>query len=487
MLSRDRHNTNGGPIRNYDRFLNSISSKRTLSAIRRVWSIQNKAGPAMIGLGTGTPNPTIFPFKTMTIDTGDGVTFKLEGEEMSTALGYTATVGFPPLIDWLTHFQKNIHNPPFAKEQPELFELITVPGSEDGQCKIFEMMLEPGDPVLINEPAYPGALSALRPLGAELLAVQMDQDGVIPEKLEELLLEYGSVVENGSLRVDDHDVAQYQGLNSIDHSVPRDQEPHSKSQVSNSKNPSGRMGQKRPKLFVIQPNHVNPSGISTTLERRKQIYALACQYDLILVEDDPYYFLTFNSDHRPPPSLQSMDTEGRVLRLDSFSKVLSAGIRVGTVSGPKPLVDGVMMHVACSSLHASTLSQAILYRFFTEYGHDGYLKHCESVAEFYQNRCEAMLQAAGRHLTGLATWNRPSGGMFLWIKVIGVKDTRKMLEEQAMEKLVMLAPGCYFMREEEPVTPYLRASFSWASEESMNEGFKRLAEMIKVEQGKQLN
>lgn len=237
---------------------------------------------------------------------------------------------------------------------------------------------------------------------------------------------------------------------------------------------------RRPKIFVIQPNHTNPTGSSTTLKRRQEIYRLACKYDLLLVEDDPYYFLTF-SHQAELPSLQSLDTEGRVLRLDSFSKVLSAGMRVGYLSGPRPLVDRVMMHVACSSLHASTFSQAIIHRFLTERGADGYRSHCRSVAEFYEKRCCAMVKAAEKHLGGLAEWNKPSGGMFLWIKLLGVRDSRKMMEGKALEKMVMLAPGCYFMCDESKPTPYLRASFSWASEEEMDEGFRRLADMIKEE------
>jgi kynurenine/2-aminoadipate aminotransferase len=392
----------------------------------------------MISLGTGTPNPSCFPFESVTIRTKDGHTLDIRDQELSTALGYTDSPGLPCLIDWLLAFQKRLHDPPYARDQPHLNQLIVVPGSEDGQCKILEMILEPGDPVLISEPAYPGALSALRPLGVQFLPVEMDKDGVRAESLEKFLREYS--------------------------------------------HPS--KIQKRPKIFIVQPNHCNPTSVLTGLERRKQIYRLACQYDILLIEDDPYYFLTFGNLGSLPPSFLSMDTEGRVLRLDSFSKVVSGGLRVGTLSGPRPLVERVMMHVACSSLHASTFSQMMVFRFLNEFGQDGFLKHAKSVAEFYENQCHTMLKAAERHLTGIAEWNRPSGGMFLWIRLLEVKDTRRMIVEKGLEKMVMLTPGCYFMCDESKETSYLRASFSWASEEQMNEGFRRLAEMIKEEKNR---
>jgi kynurenine/2-aminoadipate aminotransferase len=422
----------------YQRFLNSISINRTLSPLRQIWGIQHRAGPAMISLGTGTPNPLCFPYESVTIKTKDGRTFTLKDQELNTALGYTDSHGLPCLIDWLTEFQKLIHDPPYARQQSNLNQLIIVPGSEDGQCKILEMILEKGDPILITEPAYPGVLSALRPLGVKFLPIAMDHHGADPESLQKILNRYCQLEKSD---------------------------------------------RNRPKVLVIQPNHCNPSGVSTILERRKEIYRLACEYDLLIVEDDPYYFLTFENQN-PPPSFLSMDTEGRVLRLDSFSKVVSAGLRVGTLSGPRPLVEKVMMHIASSSLHASTFSQTMLFDLLSSYGQQGFLKHARSVAEFYENRCRSMLKAAERHLVGLAEWNRPSGGMFLWMNVFGVEDTKRMIMENGLKKMVILSPGSFFMCDDTKTTSYLRGSFSWASEEEMDEGFRRLAEMINEEKSR---
>lgn len=115
---------------------------------------------------------------------------------------------------------------------------------------------------------------------------------------------------------------------------------------------------KMPKMIYINATGANPNGATLPLERKKEIYKIACQYNLLIFEDDPYYFMHFDGD--APKSFLSMDTEMRVMRFDSFSKVLSAGLRVGWLTGPKPLVACVELHVQSSYLHSSALSQVIL-------------------------------------------------------------------------------------------------------------------------------
>jgi len=420
----------------YDRFLNSISSRRTYSPLRRLWALQDQAGPLSITLGSGVPNPASFPIQSVIINTTDGKSITFRGQELHMALNYTDTLGFPPLLKWLLAFQKRMHDPPYARENPALNKIIVVPGSQDGLCKTFEMLIELGDPILLAEPAYSCALAILRPMEVKFLAIQADQNGTNPESMRRILEEQKE------------------------------------------------KGKKMPKVLLIQPNHCNPTGLSTTLERRLEIYQLACQYDLLIVEDDPYYFLTFNTSDGesriPPASFLSLDTEGRVLRLESFSKILAPGLRIGTVSGPRALIDRIEMHLDCSSMQASGFNQAIVFRLLNEYGQEGFLKRGESVAKFYENRCNTMLRAAERHLTGVVEWKNPSGGMFLWLKMLTVNDTRKLVTgDLVLKKMVRLTPGNIFMCDDSKPTPFVRASFSWAKEEEMVEGFRRLAEVIK--------
>ena len=100
-----------------------------------------------------------------------------------------------------------------------------------------------------------------------------------------------------------------------------------------------------PKFLYINPTGANPTGTVLPLERRREIYHLCCEYNLLLLEDDPYYYLQFEEKELRPPSFLSMDTEARVVRFDSFSKILSSGIRLGFVTGPKPIIDRIVLHM----------------------------------------------------------------------------------------------------------------------------------------------
>ena len=119
--------------------------------------------------------------------------------------------------------------------------------------------------------------------------------------------------------------------------------------------------------MYINPTGANPTGTILPLDRRQKIYQIACEYDLLIMEDDPYYYLQFTNGNRIP-SFYSMDTEGRVLRFDSFSKILSSGLRLGFVTGPKPLIERIMLHMQVSSMHTTSLSQFIALDLLNEWG-----------------------------------------------------------------------------------------------------------------------
>ena len=172
-------------------------------------------------------------------------------------------------------------------------------------------------------------------------------------------------------------------------------------------------------------------------------------------------------------SLFSMDVEGRVLRTDSFSKILSAGIRVGFVSGPSPLIDRISLHNQASIMHTSGLSQLAVLTVLKHWnvGESGSTEssekweaHLARVCAFYSSQCDAFMAAADRHLVDpagkpLAEYARPSAGMFVWIKLLGVADTTALIMQKAVEKKVLLVPGSAFFPGNPP-TSYVRAAFS---------------------------
>ncbi|XP_042727436.1 kynurenine/alpha-aminoadipate aminotransferase, mitochondrial [Lagopus leucura] len=421
---------------NYSRFLTSVSAARKASPIRVLTELMQKSPPSLISLAGGAPNPAVFPFKKATIATGHGNAVEIGEDLMKRALQYSASAGIPELLSWLKNFQRNLHNPPTANYSPEggQMEVCVTTGSQEGLCKVFEMLINPGDSILLDAPTYSGTLAALRPLGCNIINVPSDQHGIIPKALKEIL----SAWNPGDIK---------------NHSCPL------------------------PKFLYTIPNGCNPTGNSLTADRKKEIYQLARKYDFLIIEDDPYYFLQFEKPWAP--SFLSMDVDGRVIRTDSFSKVLSSGLRVGFLTGPKPLIDRVILHIQVSTMHTSTFTQMIISQLLQQWGEKGFLEHTDRVVEFYRTQRDAMLIAADKWLKGLAEWHSPAAGMFLWIKIKGVSDTQQLIMEKALQKEVLLVPGGVFSIDSSEPSPYVRASFSLPSPAQMDLAFQRLADLIK--------
>uniref|UniRef100_A0A8B9G7H9 Aminoadipate aminotransferase n=1 Tax=Amazona collaria TaxID=241587 RepID=A0A8B9G7H9_9PSIT len=371
--------------------------------------LMEKSPPSLISLAGGAPNPDLFPFKKATLAIGYGSTIEIGEELMKRALQYSASAGVPELLSWLKNFQRNLHNPPTANYSPEQgqMELCVTSGSQEGLGKVFEMLINPGDNILLDAPAYSGTLAALRPLGCNIINVPSDQHGIIPNALKEILSTWS---------------------------------PDDSSHL--------------PKFLYTVPNGCNPTGNSLTAERKKEIYQLARKYDFLIIEDDPYYFVQFEKPWAP--TFLSMDVDGRVIRTDSFSKILSSGLRVGFLTGPKPLIDRVILHMQVSTMHTSTFTQA-------------------STEPFFPNSFVFSLSLS----PDLAEWYPPAAGMFLWIKIKGISDTQQLIMEKALQKEVLLVPGGAFNINSSEPSSYVRASYSLSSPAQMDLAFKRLADLIK--------
>ncbi|KAM5264708.1 kynurenine/alpha-aminoadipate aminotransferase, mitochondrial [Ctenodactylus gundi] len=421
---------------NYARFLTATSAARKPSAIRALADVVIKAPKSFISLAPGFPNPHTFPFKSAVITLENGSTIQFEEEIMRRALQYSATYGIPDLVSWLKQLQIKLHDPPNIHYPPSKgqMDLCVTSGSQDGLCKAFEMMINPGDNILLNEPVYSGTLQALKPLGCNIINVPSDEFGIIPNSLKEIL---------------------------------------SKWKPEDSKDPT----KNTPKFLYTVPNGNNPTGYSLTSDRKQEIYKLARKYDFLIIEDDPYYFLQFNKPWAP--TFLSMDTDGRVIRADSFSKILSSGLRVGFITGPQPLIERIALHIQISSLHTCTFSQFMVLQLLQQWGEEGFLAHIDRVIDFYRKQRDAMLAAADKWLSDLAEWHVPMAGMFLWIKIKGISNVLQLIEEKAIKKEILMVPGNAFYVDTSVPSPYFRASFSVVSPEQMDAAFQRLAQIIK--------
>ena len=189
----------------------------------------------------------------------------------------------------------------------------------------------------------------------------------------------------------------------------------------------------------------------------------------------------YREDGTQPDSFFSMDEDMRVLRFDSLSKVFSSGLRLGFVTGPVPLVEKVQLDQQASALHACGISQALTSNILDIWGPEGLSQHLDGVRSFYRDRRDICHRLATKYLSDLADWAVPTAGMFIWFTCRGVTDTKKMIETAARDQKVLLVPGQAFRPDGGP-SRAVRASFSTASEDQMEEAFKRLRSVILASQ-----
>ncbi|KAI8978924.1 pyridoxal phosphate-dependent transferase [Pilobolus umbonatus] len=365
---------------------------------------------------------------TLTLKTGEKL--EVDPQLFQRCLSYDLTSGLPQLNQWLVDLQEIEHKPPMKG-----YKVSIGVGSQDVLTKAFEMVIEPGTALLVENPSYTGALSYLKTQPCDLVGVATDEFGLIPEDLDRILSNWPAT------------------------------------------NPNGNKQQEKPKSVYLIPCGGNPTGASATLERKKKVYKICQKHDLLIFEDDPYYYLQFNIPR--VPSYLSLDADGRVLRFDSMSKVLSSGLRIGWVTGPKELVERIDIHTMVTNLQPSGIPQLMAYELLKKWGFKGFFQHVETVSTFYRTKATQFAECLDRRMKGYGEWTVPTGGMFFWIKALGgIKDSYDLIMNTAIPKKNVLAvPGIAFMPAGDQ-TPYIRVSFSNVSYEQMDEGLRRLAEAI---------
>ncbi|XP_045593666.2 kynurenine/alpha-aminoadipate aminotransferase, mitochondrial isoform X2 [Procambarus clarkii] len=426
----------------YTRFLNPVARRYQGSLLRRMYKEERDA----IYMSGGVPNPVAFPLQSASFNLIGGGSITLDPKLITDAQQYGHSNGYDPLVKQLKSLIHRIHSPPCWENT----DLLVTPGGQNGLATFIEMMTCPGDYVIAQNPVYSGVISLFQPYLPKWLTVESDNDGMIPDSLRSALSRW----------------------------KPEDM----------YHNDDG-----LPKLLYITPTGSNPTGTVVSETRRREIYAIACQYNLLILEDDPYYFLNFADDQVAPPSYLSLDTEGRVVRFDSMSKILGPGYRVGYVTGPNFLVDKLLNHQQTSTFHASVLAQVVLSEVLRTWGEEGFLAHGQRTMKFYRAQRDVILKAVEKHLKDLCEWEVPKGGMFLWVKVKGVSDTTEMTLKRALARQVSVMPGSAFMADRTKPCPYIRISFSSATHQELEEGIRRLALVIRdelklqstYEQGKQ--
>lgn len=370
--------------------------------------------PGMISFGGGLPNPESFPGEELRNILDD-----IMKNYVSSALQYGQTNGLPELKEQLAAYLKSDEN---INVDPENILLTT--GSQQALYALPLIFANEGDYVITEAPTYVGMLSSLTASGIRSQSVSMDDNGMITDELEDKLK---SMKSKGIM----------------------------------------------PKFIYTIPTFQNPAGYTMPLDRRKHLLELAQQYNIPVIEDNPYGDLRYSG--KKLPTLKSLDTNDMVTYLGTFSKIMAPGLRTGfTVSQPEVLGEFNKLKQSLD-LTSDSLSQYIAY----EYIRKGIIyKQIPKTIELYRRKRDIMLEALDDEMSD-ATWSRPEGGMFLWVKLNKDMDALKMLKRAINNKIAYVTGSAFYHNNPEMNT--MRLNFTYSSDEDLKEGVKRLAKTIKEE------
>jgi DNA-binding transcriptional MocR family regulator len=300
-------------------------------------------------------------------------------------------------------------------------DVLILQGSQQGLDFAARMLIDPGDVIITEDPTFLGALIAFNPSQPRYATVPMDGEGMQTDRLAEVL----------------------------------------------AANPRARM------IYTV-PDFQNPTGVTLSLARRKALIALANAHDLIVLEDTPYRQIRFSGQNLP--TLKSLDTEGRVIHLGSFSKVLVPGLRIGWAIAAPDLLERMGLLKVAADTQTSTLNMAAASLFLDRYDLDA---HIATLRDAYRSKKEVMLDAIRRHFPQEVTVTDPEGGLFTWASFPEGFDATAFMRDVALpEARVAYVPGATFF----PVTPrpnHARINFSAASEASIRQGIEALGKALK--------
>ena len=329
------------------------------------------------------------------------------------ALQYGITEGYPRLRKQVAERLRA----KFATGTEDDQTVITT-GGQQGIDLTAKVLLNEGDTVICENPSFIGALNAFRSYNAHLVGIDLEPDGMNIELLESAL----------------------------------------------KANPNT-------KLIYIIPTFQNPAGITTSLKKRKAILALAEKYNAVILEDNPYGELRFAGTDIP--TIKSLDKNGRVVYCSSFSKILSAGMRIGFLCGPKELIQKVVVVKQVNDVHTNLFFQILASDFIERYGLDDHIKEIRAL---YKNKCGLMLSELDKHIAGKAAYTRPEGGLFIWLTVKGGNGDE--IAKKAIANKVAVVTGSSFNPIQGGPSDSVRLNYSTPSDEEIIEGVKRLSAVL---------
>ena len=391
-------------------FYSALALKMEASAIREILKLVKN--PEVISLAGGMPDPATFPTEEL-----NEVVKQILAKNSACALQYSSTEGLTELREFILNWLAE------AKEKADLDNIMITSGSQQGLDLVSKVLLNPGDTLIVELPSYLAALNAFRSYGGEMVGIPMDDEGMQIDILEETLTK----LKNDGKRV---------------------------------------------KFIYTISNFQNPAGVTMSLARRKKILEVAKKFEVLILEDNPYDKLRFEGE--PIPSIYSLDNEGCVISLGTFSKILCPGLRLAWILGNKEIIEKLVIMKQATDLCTTVLNQLIAYEYCRQNDID---KNIKSNVEIYRRKRNAMLEALDKYFPVEVTWTKPQGGFFVVATLPEYIDTGEMFKE-AIEENVAYVPGGPFFADGKGQNT-MRLSFCYPSVEDIDEGIKRLGKVIK--------
>jgi 2-aminoadipate transaminase len=381
----------------------------TSSAMRDMMAVT--ARPEVISLATGLPDTTTFPAEDFAM-----LMSRVAVDSSAAALQYGPT-------DGLEDVRKCIVQVMAAEGTTvETDDIMVTTGGQQVIDLVCRAFLDPGDVVVAEAPTYPGAVPCFNSYEAEVVQIEMDEYGMRIDRLRETL-----------------DRLRAEG--------------------------------RRPKFIYTIPNFQNPGGVTMPLDRRQELVRIAHEQELVILEDNPYGLLRYEGD--PLPTLYTLDGGRYVVYAGTFSKILSAGLRIGWAVAPAPILERLNLGKQAADLCSSPLNQYFVIEYFKQ---RDWRKYLDELRGIYRRRRDVMLAALEEFLPRETTWTVPQGGLFIWAKLPDYIDTTDLLA-RALREHVAFVPGRAAYLDGRGGSE-MRLNFSGVGDDDIREGVRRIGKIV---------
>ena len=365
--------------------------------------------PEIISFGGGNPAKECFPKEDI-----EKITAERLCDKSDVLLQYGATDGYLPLRK--AYIEKIL---PDLGLTAELENVLALTGSMQGLDLICKVVVNPGDVVLVEEPSFLGALQTFNIAQAKLVPVPLHTDGIHVDELEALVREY------------------------------------------------------RPVMFYTIPTFQNPTSWVSGIEARKAIARLAAEYDMIVIEDDPYASLRFSGEKLP--TIKSFDTSGNVILMSSFSKTISPGMRVALCCGNAELIRKMTIAKQSADTHSPNLNQAIIAEYLNR---DLLPEHIVEISKVYAHSASVMIEAMEEYFPDWVEYEKPIGGLFIWCTLPEGWDASELFKKAVARKVAFVPGGSFFTTPGKGNNTF-RLNFSAEPEERIRRGIRTLGDLLK--------